>query len=153
MHTMCLYTTGFIAHPKKKKRRHGGLFHYMRYIGSGEQLCMMPSTARVKPLKHRGIVRTLATPRYSNDQKTKAGHWQIFKIIMDILSEKSPKGYQLVIKHRRSWLEINEAGSIWSVGYQLKYVTLFSSQLRQCLITFDILLEIFPTLRLQVNSQ
>ena len=64
-----------------------------------------------------------------------------------ILSENSPKGYQLVIKHRCRWLEINEADSSCSVRYQLKYVTLISSQLRQCLITFDIFLEIFPTIR------
>ena len=42
-------------------------------------------------------------------------------------------------------MEINEADSSRSVGYQLKYVTLISSQLRRCLITFDIFLEIFPT--------
>ena len=64
---------------------------------------------------------------------------------VSLLSEKSLKGYQLVIKHRRSWLEINDADSSQSVGYQLKYVTLISSQFRRCLITFDISLEIFPT--------
>ena len=63
-----------------------------------------------------------------------------------IMSEIFQKRYQLVIKHRRSWLVINEADSSRSVGYQLKYVTLISSQLRRCLITFDIFLEIFPTL-------
>ena len=61
------------------------------------------------------------------------------------VSENFPKGYQLVIKHRHSWLEINEADSSRSAGYQLKYVTLISSQLRRCLLTFDIFLEIFPT--------
>ena len=56
-------------------------------------------------------------------------------------SEKSQNGYQ-------NLLNIFEADTVsWANGYQLKYVTfkLISSQLRRCLIIFDMFFEIFPT--------
>ena len=44
------------------------------------------------------------------------------------------------IKHFRSWFYSSRANR-----YQLKYVTLISSQLRRCLIIFDMFFEIFST--------